>query len=220
VATTEIETREREMFRRLTEPGTDLAIPDLVAGVQEEIAQIELLLKSREVVLPKGHRKIAKRKVRQLRKVIRATQAGYEPTTPPATWYAGWYKEPDQAQAEMSQTIRAVEVAAAMWPAVTSVIGFRGRWRGLYWKRFVAPVPSWAVKRYRKASRLFGRDCIMVYSPEPNDFVEEVTPLPCEPVFIGCIDVSATDLRYFTIARWEIGRDLDVLYRNLQGQQD
>lgn len=187
---------------------------DLAERTATRIASIKQLLSSSEVIVSKPHQQEAKQTLKSLKGILCALDAGYEPTTPPATWFAGWYDKPKFAHGRGE---REFQSHLSNWPAAGPLVSRTNDYYALVWSHFTSPVPAWAFKRYEKAGHLFGRGNIVVYSPEPNDFTAVVTPLPCEPVFIGLIVVGGVERYYFEIARWEIGRDLNVMYRRLVG---
>lgn len=179
-------------------PAEPTALPawntEEIAKANAEVATIDAISARKDVDLRGHDAKVAARRT-QLIKYIAILQQGYEPTTPPAEWYCGVVVIPKGHNNQTTELTR--------WPHKAFSGGTDTE------HQFTSPVPSAVGAAYAIAANLFGDD-IRVYSPNRADFAELPRPKRVDPVMIGYLDG-----RYYEIIRWDVDKDLEVLFSNL-----
>lgn len=141
--------------------------------------------------------------------------AGFEPTSPPATWHNGLVFPYSDREINFT-TVQFLVRRAEGWPSADREAVVRARnGYGIASRVFHGAIPNEAMTRVKEARKHFERWELMAYSPAAEDFHEEIAAFRHEdPVIIGR-KLVGTAPHYFEIARWDIARDVQLVYERL-----
>ena len=208
-----------KLFSRSETPAEEkLPRTDYTRPLVERHETICALLKDKEIVLSRTHKRELEISKQRLETIFKAMGNGFEPIVPNPKWYCGFLDLIHfKTYNELDETIQSYEGISQKNPPIKKINREGSNYSYEYPQRvFASPIPRWALDRYKRAAKIFGAPRIFVSSPEPNDFVTEWTQLPCEPAIIGTVVLDGK-LHYFEVARWDIERDLQVMYDRAGG---
>ena len=180
---------------------------------QARMEAAQSLLTSDVQILSRPHRKELDQLVRDCRRAIQALEQGFEPTTPPEKWVAGFIRRPGWRHRIALAKRYGREVGRfpykqepERWPREATGTRYARTCRV-----FTAPVPASMLPRINEGLQFFGNDELRIYSPRESDFQIVPLPLPVDPVVIGRLSVGDRSV-FFEVVRWDVDKELAALY--------
>lgn len=177
----------------------------------KDLVAVRGMLKLGSPIKEQGRR--LKETYRHLSRVVAAFEAGFEPATPPAHWFAGrvrrWNHTSLQGMwrsCECRLLSRFPSKNPCWWTNHDCQDVPDGRACNPVEMTFRGVLPVEVQTAYLKAEKVFG-EALLVYSPKREDFM--VTSLRQDPVLIGALpEPLRDDLIFFEVARWDTSGDL------------
>ncbi len=172
------------------------ALPDAADRYVIELRELEAFHAGQKAAgAPRFMRRRVTAQAKECAAILSAFRAGFEPCTPPSTWYRGTVGKPTNKDGVWTDS----------FPGKRPLRQAHGGHVTDDFKReYVGGIPPEIIPQWKVAKTIFGNDGIRVYSPHSTDLAPQVF---WDPIMIGRLFHAGGQV-YFEIGRWDLEKDL------------